>query len=315
MEARDGGSAPSSRLAHRYRAQCRLVPRAAGVVTAIEVVKAAFKAGKRFPFAIEVIAFGDEEGVRFASTLGGSRALAGTFDPKALDDVGEDGVPRREALAAFGCDPSRFAEAARAPDRMVGYVEVHIEQGPVLGKRGPAARRRHRHRRRHPRGRRGRRRRRPRRHGADADASRRARGGGGNAARDRGAGAGAARTWWRRSASSKCPARRPIPFPAACASLWTSAARPIRSATKAVADIKDAIAAIAEAPRRDAALDATVTRPRPPFATPRCRINSPPRSKPAARRRGGCRRAPATMPWRSTVSFRSPCCSCVAAAG
>jgi allantoate deiminase len=107
-----------------------------GVVTAIEVVKVAFKAGKRFPFAIEVIAFGDEEGVRFASTLGGSRALAGTFDPKALDDVGEDGVPRREALAAFGCDPTRFAEAARLPDRTVGYVEVHIEQGPVLEKEG-----------------------------------------------------------------------------------------------------------------------------------------------------------------------------------
>jgi len=107
-----------------------------GVVTAIEVVKAAFKAGKRFPFAIEVIAFGDEEGVRFASTLGGSRALAGTFDAKALDDVGEDGVPRREALAAFSCDPSRFAEAARSPDRTVGYVEVHIEQGPVLEKEG-----------------------------------------------------------------------------------------------------------------------------------------------------------------------------------
>ena len=50
-----------------------------GVVTAIEVVKAAFKAGRRYPFAIEVVAFGDEEGVRFATTLGGSRALAGTL--------------------------------------------------------------------------------------------------------------------------------------------------------------------------------------------------------------------------------------------
>ena len=53
-----------------------------GVVTAIEVVKAAFKSGKRFPFAIEVFAFGDEEGARFATTLGGSRALAGTFEEK-----------------------------------------------------------------------------------------------------------------------------------------------------------------------------------------------------------------------------------------
>ncbi len=70
-----------------------------GVVTAIEVVKAAFRSGKRFPFAIEVIAFGDEEGVRFASTLGGSRALAGTFDEKALDELDENAISRREALA------------------------------------------------------------------------------------------------------------------------------------------------------------------------------------------------------------------------
>jgi allantoate deiminase len=109
---------------------------ALGVVTAIEVVKAAAKAGKRFPFAIEVIAFGDEEGVRFASTLGGAKALAGRFDGKALDEVGEDGVSRRQALKAFGCDPSRIAEEALSPDRALGYVEVHIEQGPVLEQEG-----------------------------------------------------------------------------------------------------------------------------------------------------------------------------------
>jgi allantoate deiminase len=109
-----------------------------GVITAIEVVKAAFKAGKRFPFAVEVIAFGDEEGVRFASTLGSAKALAGRFDMKALDDVGDDGVSRRQALIAFGCDPSRIAEEALSPDRALGYVEVHIEQGPVLEKEGLA---------------------------------------------------------------------------------------------------------------------------------------------------------------------------------
>ena len=111
---------------------------ALGVVTAIEVVKAAFQAGKCFPFAIEVIAFGDEEGVRFASTLGGAKALAGRFDSKALDEVGEDGVSRRQALLAFGCDPSRLSEEALSPDRALGYVEVHIEQGPVLEKEGLA---------------------------------------------------------------------------------------------------------------------------------------------------------------------------------
>jgi allantoate deiminase len=107
-----------------------------GVVTAIAVVKAAARAGKRFPFAIEVIAFGDEEGVRFASTLGGSRALAGTFDDKALDELDEDAISRREALAAFGCEPQHLAAEKRPPERSLGYVEVHIEQGPVLEKEG-----------------------------------------------------------------------------------------------------------------------------------------------------------------------------------
>jgi allantoate deiminase len=109
---------------------------ALGVVTAIEAVKAAFSAGKRFPFAIEVIAFGDEEGVRFASTLGGAKALAGRFDINALDEVGEDGLSRRAALKAFGCDPLRVTEEALSPDRSLGYVEVHIEQGPVLEQEG-----------------------------------------------------------------------------------------------------------------------------------------------------------------------------------
>jgi len=109
---------------------------ALGIVTAIEVVKAAFQAGRRFPFAIEVIAFGDEEGVRFASTLGGARALVGTFDSRALDEIGEDGLSRRQALKAFGCDPSRLFEEALAPERSLGYVEVHIEQGPVLEQEG-----------------------------------------------------------------------------------------------------------------------------------------------------------------------------------
>jgi allantoate deiminase len=107
-----------------------------GVVTAIEVVKAAFKSGKRFPFAVEVVAFGDEEGVRFASTLGGSRALAGTFDERALDELDENTISRREALTAFGCEPAHLTAERRPADRCIGYVEVHIEQGPVLEKEG-----------------------------------------------------------------------------------------------------------------------------------------------------------------------------------
>jgi allantoate deiminase len=109
---------------------------ALGVIAAIEVVKAASRDGKRFPFAIEVVAFGDEEGVRFASTLGGSKALAGRFDFKALDESGDDGVSRRQALRAFGTDPSRLSEEALSPQKALGYVEVHIEQGPLLEQEG-----------------------------------------------------------------------------------------------------------------------------------------------------------------------------------
>lgn len=103
-----------------------------GVVTGLEVIRALHRRGRRYPFAIELAAFGDEEGVRFTSTLGGSRAIAGRFDPAVLDERDGDGVTRREALAAFGCDAAAIAAIARDPARTLGYVEVHIEQGPVL---------------------------------------------------------------------------------------------------------------------------------------------------------------------------------------
>jgi allantoate deiminase len=103
-----------------------------GVITAIEVVRRLANSERRLPFAIEVIAFGDEEGVRFPSTLSGSRAVAGAFDPACLDERDAHGISRRDALVAFGCDESQIAREARSPTRTVAYVEVHIEQGPVL---------------------------------------------------------------------------------------------------------------------------------------------------------------------------------------
>ena len=103
-----------------------------GVVTALAVVAKLHKSGQRLPFAIEVVAFGDEEGVRFASTLGGSRALAGTFNAAMLDETDVDGQSRRQALIAFGCDPTKIVNEARDSRKILGYVEVHIEQGPVL---------------------------------------------------------------------------------------------------------------------------------------------------------------------------------------
>ncbi len=103
-----------------------------GVLTAIAVVEHLHAERRRLPFAIEVVAFGDEEGVRFPSTLGGSRALAGQFEPKLLDEVDQNGVTRRQALLNFGCDPNAIVSEARKAKDCLGYIEVHIEQGPVL---------------------------------------------------------------------------------------------------------------------------------------------------------------------------------------
>ena len=105
-----------------------------GVVTAIECVAALDD--RRLPFAIEVVGFGDEEGVRFGSTLLGSRAVAGKFDSALLDRAGYDGAKLSEALTAFGLDPARIGEAAHASSDVLAYVELHIEQGPVLEAEG-----------------------------------------------------------------------------------------------------------------------------------------------------------------------------------
>jgi allantoate deiminase len=103
-----------------------------GLITAISCVGAMHKRGQRWPFAIEVIGFADEEGVRFTSTLLGSRAVAGTFDESVLGAKDRQGISMREALSQFGLDPGRIGAAARSRSELHGYVELHIEQGPVL---------------------------------------------------------------------------------------------------------------------------------------------------------------------------------------
>ncbi|MDQ8728684.1 allantoate amidohydrolase [Bradyrhizobium sp. LHD-71] len=107
-----------------------------GIITAIACVAELNRQHKRLPFAVEVIGFADEEGVRFASTLLGSRALAGTFDESALAGRDSDGVSLREALTGFGLDPQNIGTAARAPSDYLAYLELHIEQGPVLEAEG-----------------------------------------------------------------------------------------------------------------------------------------------------------------------------------
>jgi amidase, hydantoinase/carbamoylase family len=101
-----------------------------GVLVAIEVADRLRDAD--LPFALEVVAFGDEEGTRFGTTLLGSRALAGSWNDAWLDLVDADGVTLRDAATTFGIVPEQIGSAARAPGSLVGYLECHIEQGPRL---------------------------------------------------------------------------------------------------------------------------------------------------------------------------------------
>ena len=103
-----------------------------GLITAISCVADLHRKGLRLPFAVEVTGFADEEGVRFASTLLGSRAVAGTFDESVLGVKDAAGISMRDALIQFGLDPDHIGAAARAPSELLAYVELHIEQGPVL---------------------------------------------------------------------------------------------------------------------------------------------------------------------------------------
>lgn len=107
-----------------------------GVLAAVAVVDALNRRGERLPLAIEVLGFGDEEGVRFPVTLTGSHAVAGTVDPAVADAVDDAGVRLGDALSDFGGDPDGLRGEARRPEDVLGYVELHIEQGPVLEAEG-----------------------------------------------------------------------------------------------------------------------------------------------------------------------------------
>ena len=102
-----------------------------GVLVALACVDRLHERGQRLPFAIEVLAFADEEGVRYHTAYLGSQVVAGRFDSAQLALADADGVTMAEAIRAFGGDPSSLANDART-DELLGYCEVHIEQGPVL---------------------------------------------------------------------------------------------------------------------------------------------------------------------------------------
>lgn len=100
-----------------------------GVTLAIECVEMAREL--RLPIPIEVIAFSEEEGVRFGVPFIGSRAVAGRFDPALLALSDADGITLEAAIRNFGLDPARMEEGAIGHD-VLGMLEMHIEQGPVL---------------------------------------------------------------------------------------------------------------------------------------------------------------------------------------
>ncbi len=103
-----------------------------GIFVPMACVQQLHQQGKRLPFGIEVVAFAEEEGQRYKATFLGSGALIGQFDPAWLDQVDADGVPMRAALQHAGLCVDDIAKIRRDPAHYLGFVEVHIEQGPVL---------------------------------------------------------------------------------------------------------------------------------------------------------------------------------------
>jgi allantoate deiminase len=103
-----------------------------GVVLAIATAKRLVPRASELPFALEVVAFSDEEGTRFGTALLGSRAFAGTWDEKFWQLTDQNGISLFDAFVDFGLDPARLPGAARPPESLFGYLEAHIEQGPIL---------------------------------------------------------------------------------------------------------------------------------------------------------------------------------------
>ncbi|HEY8864139.1 MAG TPA: allantoate amidohydrolase [Candidatus Dormibacteraeota bacterium] len=103
-----------------------------GVMVAIAAVQRLRDSGSRLPFAIEVVGFADEEGLRYGTTYIGSKALAGAFDVADLERTDAQGVTMAQAIRDTGGDPGRLAEDRWHSGNLLGYVEVHIEQGPML---------------------------------------------------------------------------------------------------------------------------------------------------------------------------------------
>lgn len=103
-----------------------------GIFVPMACVRRLHEDGRRLPFGIEVVAFAEEEGQRYKATFLGSGALTGHFDPAWLDQTDADGISLREAMRHAGLCIDDIPTLRRDPARYLGFIEVHIEQGPVL---------------------------------------------------------------------------------------------------------------------------------------------------------------------------------------
>ena len=121
------------RFPPRHRAGCGQVRRHSAAMVAIACVQRLHDRDERLPYAIEVIGFADEEGLRFGTTYLGS-SYTGSFSGERLRLEDRSGVTLREAVRSFGGDPDALEGDGHSGEDLLGYFEVHIEQGPVLEK-------------------------------------------------------------------------------------------------------------------------------------------------------------------------------------
>jgi N-carbamoyl-L-amino-acid hydrolase len=103
-----------------------------GIFVPMACVRELHRAGRRLPFGIEVVGFAEEEGQRYKAVFLGSGALTGHFDPAWLEQKDADGITMRQAMQHAGLCVNDIAKLRRDPSHYLGFVEAHIEQGPVL---------------------------------------------------------------------------------------------------------------------------------------------------------------------------------------
>lgn len=103
-----------------------------GVIAPISLINVINETSLELPFHLDLVGFGDEEGTRFRSTLLGSRALTGEWPAEWAKVKDADGISLKDALKVFGSDFDKIPNAAISTEGLMGYLELHIEQGPVL---------------------------------------------------------------------------------------------------------------------------------------------------------------------------------------